>query len=45
MSLRLDEDALELLSDALDESVTKLQALHATRGSFRAFMRQLNMPD
>jgi hypothetical protein len=45
MSLRLDEDALEVMSDALDESVSKLQALHATKGSFQAFMRQLNMPD
>jgi len=45
MSLRLDEDALLLMRDALDSSVTKLEALHATRGSFRAFMRQLNMPD
>lgn len=45
MSLRLDEDALMLMSDVLDESVTKLQALHASRGSFQAFMRQFNMPD
>ncbi|WP_379032011.1 hypothetical protein [Methylophilus flavus] len=41
MSLRLDEDALEMMSDSLAESVSKLQALQATKGSFEAFMRQL----
>ncbi len=41
MSLRLDEDALEMMSDSLAESVSKLQALRATKGSFEAFMRQL----
>lgn len=45
ISLRLDEHALMLMSDVLDESVTNLQALHATRASFQAFMRQFNMPD
>lgn len=45
MSLRLDEDALAVMSDALSESLSKLQALQASQGSFRAFMRQLNMPD
>lgn len=41
MSLRLDEDALEMMSASLTESVSKLHALHATKGSFEAFMRQL----
>jgi hypothetical protein len=45
MSLRLDEDALELMSDSLSESVSKLHALRATKGSFEAFMRQLKMSD
>ena len=41
MSLRLDEDALVLLSDTLQESVNNLQALDASRGQFEAFMQQL----
>jgi Zn finger protein HypA/HybF involved in hydrogenase expression len=41
MSLRLDEDALEMMSDSLAESVSKLHVLQATKGSFEAFMRQL----
>ncbi len=41
MSLRLDEDALALLSNTLHESVNNLQALDATRGRFETFMRQL----
>lgn len=41
MSLRLDEDALVLLSDTLQESVNNLQALDASRGRFEAFMQQL----
>lgn len=45
MSLRLDEDALEIMRDSLSESVSKLHALQAGRGSFDAFMRQLKMPD
>lgn len=41
MSLRLDEDALEIMSDSLSESVSKLHVLQASKGSFDAFMRQL----
>ena len=41
MSLRLDEHALEMMSESLSESVSKLHALQATQGSFEAFMRQL----
>lgn len=41
MSLRLDEDALGLLSESLRESLRNLQALDASRGQFETFMRQL----
>lgn len=45
MSLRLDEDALALMSDSLSTSVDRLHALRATRGSFEAFLRQLKTLD
>ncbi|MDP8567395.1 hypothetical protein [Methylophilus aquaticus] len=41
MSLRLDEDALALLSQTLQESVRNLQGLDNSDERFEAFMRQL----
>lgn len=41
VSLRLDEDALALLSDTLRESVNNLHTLDGTRRQFETFMRQL----
>lgn len=41
MSLRLDEEALVVLSNSLRLAVTNLQAVDASRDSFDAFMRQL----
>lgn len=45
MSLRMDEDALEMIRDSLNESIGKMRTLQSGHGSFQAFMRQLNMPD
>lgn len=45
MSLRLDEDALELMSDALSDAVDRLHAVQSSKGSFEAFMRQLKISD
>lgn len=45
MRLRLDEAALAMMSDALQLSVKRLQALHASSASFAAFMRQFNTPE
>ena len=45
ISVRLDEDALAMMSEALQVSIGRLHALHASSASFAAFMRQFNAPD